>query len=288
MADVVADHRLVDNALDAAEDVLEHRRPGELPHGAAQRTLDDRAIKRLDGAALGAHGQAEVGAGRSKIGGLTVPVESPTLYQIDVRLRSAGTQPLPGGDAHRLLAPRPRPGWRPGEVPDHATPAAALVLLYPLDDDPHVLLTVRAGRLGKHAGQVSFPGGLIDDGESVAAAALREAFEEVGLDPAGVRLVGTLSPLYITVSNFTIHPVVGIAAQTPVLRRSAAEVARLLPVSLADLADPGNLRRGTRWRDALHCDVPYFALRNERVWGATAMVLGELLALLDLGPRNPW
>ena len=217
-----------------------------------------------------------------------MPVESPKLYQIDALLRSAFRTPLPGGDAHLRLAPKPRPGWRPGVVPDHATPAAALVLLYPLDDAPHVLLTVRAGRLGKHAGQVSFPGGLIDAGESVRDAALREAFEEVGLDPTAVRVAGALSPLYITVSNFAIHPVAGIAASTPRLRPSAAEVARLLPAPLAALADPANLRRGTRWRDDLPCDVPYFEVRNERVWGATAMVLAELLTLLDLAPRNPW
>ena len=222
------------------------------------------------------------------MGSLTVPVESPRLYQIDALLRSACRAPLPGGDAHRLLAPEPRPGWRPGVVPDHATPAAALVLLYPLDDAPHVLLTVRAGRLGKHAGQVSFPGGLIDDGESVRDAALREAFEEVGLDPAAVRVAGALSPLYITVSNFAIHPVAGVAASTPRLHPSAAEVARLLPAPLAALADPANLRRGTRWRGDLPCDVPYFEVCNERVWGATAMVLAELLTLLDLAPRNPW
>jgi len=217
-----------------------------------------------------------------------VPVESPRLYQIDALLRSAFRTSLPGADAHRLLAPKPRPGWRPGEVPAHATPAAALVLLYPLDDAPHVLLTVRAGRLGKHAGQVSFPGGLIDAGESVRDAALREAFEEVGLDPAAVRVAGALSPLYITVSNFAIHPVAGVAESTPRLRPSAAEVARLLPAPLAALADPANLRRGTRWRDDLPCDVPYFEVRNERVWGATAMVLAELLAMLGLGPRDPW
>ena len=217
-----------------------------------------------------------------------MPVESPRLYQIETRLRAACRTPLPGADAHRLLAPRPRPGWRPGEIPEHATPAAALVLLYPLDDAPHVLLTVRAGRLGKHAGQVSFPGGLIDSGESVREAALREAFEEVGLAPAEVRVVGALSPLYITVSNFAIHPVAGIAEATPSLLPSAAEVARLLPVPVADLADPDNLRRGTRWREDLHCDVPYFEVRNERVWGATAMVLSELLAMVDLGPRDPW
>ena len=203
-----------------------------------------------------------------------MPVESPRLYQIDARLRSACRAPLPGADAHR--------------VPDHATPAAALVLLYPLDDAPHVLLTVRAGRLGKHAGQVSFPGGLIDAGESVRDAALREAFEEVGLDPAAVCVAGALSPLYITVSNFAIHPVAGVAESTPRLRPSAAEVARLLPAPLAALADPANLRRGTRWRGDLPCDVPYFEVRNERVWGATAMVLAELLAMLGLGPRDPW
>ncbi len=217
-----------------------------------------------------------------------MPVESPTLYQIDMRLRSACRGPLPGGDAHAVLAPRPRPGWRPGVVPNHATPAAALVLLYPLDDAPHVLLTVRAGRLAKHAGQVSFPGGLIDDGESVREAALREASEEVGLDDDAVRLVGALSPLYITVSNYAIHPVTGIAERPPALQAAAAEVARLLPVRLADLADPGNLRLGTRWRGDLPCDVPYFEVGNERVWGATAMVLAELLAVLDLGPRDPW
>ena len=135
---------------------------------------------------------------------------------------------------------------------------------------------------------MSFPGGLIDNGESVREAALREAFEEVGLEPATVRVVCSLSPLYITVSNYAVHPLAGIAKATPYLRPSAAEVARLLPVALTDLADPDNLRRGTRWRDQLHCDVPYFELRNERVWGATAMVLAELLAMLDLGPRDPW
>ena len=72
------------------------------------------------------------------------------------------------------------------------------------------------------------------------------------------------------------------------LQAAAAEVARLLPVRLADLADPGNLRLGTRWRGDLPCDVPYFEVGNERVWGATAMVLAELLAVLDLGPRDPW
>ena len=211
-----------------------------------------------------------------------VLVESPSLYQIAVRLQHACRAPLPGIEAHRRLVPTPLPpGWRPGVIPDGATAAAALVLLYLHDDTPHVLLTVRAGRLAHHAGQVSFPGGLVDPHETLHEAALREAFEEVGLDTAEVDVVGDLSPLYINVSGYVLHPVAGVLDRAPALRPAAAEVARLLPVPLRELADPANLRRGIRWRKDRWYDVPYFALRNERVWGATAMVLAELLTLLD-------
>ena len=218
-----------------------------------------------------------------------MPVESPPLYQIASCLQDAGRTPRTGLDAHALLAPKPiRHGWRPGEIPDDARAAAALVLLYLQDDAPHVLLTVRDGRLRSHAGQVSFPGGLVEPGETVREAALREAFEEAGIAGADVELAGAMTPIYINVSGYVLHPVVGTAGHAPAMRRGAEEVARLLPVALDEIADPANLRLGVRWRDDRWFDVPYFALRNERVWGATAMVLGELLSRLDLGPRNPW
>ncbi len=218
-----------------------------------------------------------------------MPVDSAPLYQIALRFQDAAHASRTGLDAHALLAPKPlRHGWRPGEIPDDAKAAAALVLLYLQDDAPHILLTVRDGRLRLHAGQVSFPGGLVEPGETVQQAALREAFEEAGVAAAGVGLVGELTPIYINVSGYVLHPVVGVAGHMPAMRRGAAEVARLLPVPLDEVADPENLRLGVRWRRDQWFDVPYFALRNERVWGATAMVLGELLALLGLGPRDPW
>ena len=84
------------------------------------------------------------------------------------------------------MAPRPRVGWQAGVIPEGARTAAALLLLYPIGDRAHVCLTRRAGSLGTHAGQISLPGGTVDDGETIERAALREAHEEIGLDGDGL------------------------------------------------------------------------------------------------------
>ena len=153
------------------------------------------------------------------------------------------------------------------------------------------MLTRRAGKLGQHAGQVSRPGGAIDGDESVEAAAIREAYEEIGLTD-DVRVVGPLSPLYIPVSNFALHPVVAVSDTHPRWTPAEAEVERVLEVSLKELQHPDHFKLGWRWRHDEPIRVPYFELQGERVWGATAMVLGELLAGLEAGaaaiaPRDP-
>ena len=214
-------------------------------------------------------------------------LESWSLYQIETRIRAALVAPLPGDDAHRLLAPRPRRGWAPGYIPAGSKSAAALILLYPLYDTPHFLLIVRAGKLAQHAGQVALPGGMLEPNETVRDAALREATEEVGIDAAQVDVLGTLTPLYIPVSGFALHPVIGLTETAPALRAAATEVDRIMQVPLNDLLNPVNLRCGTRWRGDQQCQVPYFALQEERVWGATAMVLTELLGVLGAPPSVP-
>jgi 8-oxo-dGTP pyrophosphatase MutT (NUDIX family) len=205
------------------------------------------------------------------------------VLQLATRLREALRHPLPGLDAQLRLAPSPRAGWDPHAVPAGLRAAAGLVLIYPLEDVPHVLLTVRGGSLRHHTGQVSLPGGAVDAGETIEAAAVREAQEEVGVDATTVQVVGSLTPLHIPVSGFLLHPVVGVVHARPSFFPAEWEVARLLEVPLSLFAEPETLRREERTFQrngvATVVEVPYFEIDGEKVWGATAMVLGEFLAV---------
>ena len=180
------------------------------------------------------------------------------------------------------MAPNPRRTADPAVV---WRPAAALLLLYPHDGEWWVPLTVRGAGLRHHGGQVSLPGGRLDrPDETVIEAALREANEEVGIDAAAVDVLGELTPLQIPVSGFVLHPVVGALARKPLFVPAAAEVDRLIEVSIASLLQPDVVaweRRVMAQAPDVTIDVPYFAIDGARVWGATAMVLAEFIAVLD-------
>jgi 8-oxo-dGTP pyrophosphatase MutT (NUDIX family) len=204
------------------------------------------------------------------------------LFDDIVAAIGAGLARLPGVDAQLRMAPQPRGGWKPGFAPDQARPAAALLLLYPVQGEGVILLTKRSPHLPAHAGQVSLPGGAVDPGESIEDAALREAEEEVGLARTNVLVLGSLTPLHIPVSGFVLHPVVGVAAACPPMRPEPGEVDRIIEAPVAHLLDPARHHRVHRAIGAYEFDMPYFDLDGEQVWGATAMVLAEFAAVLGV------
>ena len=182
------------------------------------------------------------------------------------------------------MAPSPRRGWDPLKFPEGAANGAALLLVYPHDETVHIPLTVRGSGLRNHTGQVSLPGGRVDEGETFEAAALREATEEIGIDISTVEVIGRLTPLHIPVSGFLLHPIVGFTSMRPAFQRAEWEVARIIEAPVSLLSDPAVVKREIRTRVAagqsIDVDVPYFDIDGEKVWGATAMVLAEFCAIL--------
>jgi 8-oxo-dGTP pyrophosphatase MutT (NUDIX family) len=196
------------------------------------------------------------------------------------RLERAIAAPLPGEAAQAILSPRPPRDWPADHNPARIRHAAGLLLVFPIRNRPHIVLTVRADTLGRHGGQVSLPGGVMEPGETSEQAALREAHEEIGLSRRGVRVLGALTPLDIPVSGFRLHPIVAAAEEPPSLTPSDAEVARILEVSVDELLEPSSLQTGDRIRSGQSLSIPIFRVGNDEIWGATAMVLAEFLALL--------
>ncbi len=206
------------------------------------------------------------------------------MNELVTDLRDKLQRPLPGAPAQYKMAHQVRQ-YAP-KPPAHARRAGVLALFYPKAGDVHlVLIRRRSGHANdRHAGQVSFPGGAHESGDATLShTALRETEEEVGAPISDIELLGPLSPLYIPVSNFLVYPYVGQLDFQPQFQPDYSEVEYIIEVPLAVLQDPTNVRKTDLpiTKQLILRDVPYFAVDDHVVWGATAMMLSELLTVLS-------
>jgi 8-oxo-dGTP pyrophosphatase MutT (NUDIX family) len=159
------------------------------------------------------------------------------------------------------------------------TDAAVLVPLFTRDGELHAVFTRRRDDLRSHAGEISFPGGRQDPGEDLRETALREAEEEIGLDRAGVDLVGALAPTPTVVTSYAIYPFVGVIEPGNKWRPSATEVAEVLELSLPKLQQGYKRERLIRRGLPFRTDV--YTTDGALIWGATARILGDLFERLN-------
>jgi 8-oxo-dGTP pyrophosphatase MutT (NUDIX family) len=190
--------------------------------------------------------------------------------------------PLPGPEAQMGMAPL----FRTSSGESYDTPRAdarrggVLALFYPQADRLYIPLILRPTYTGVHSGQVGFPGGGFDPLDTdLTATALREAYEEVGVHPSEVTVLGQLTPLYVYASNYLVLPTVAWVDYRPDFRPDPYEVAQLIEAPLLDLLHPGNRRVETWDLRGRTGEVPFFAIQGHIIWGATAMMLSELLSL---------
>ncbi len=165
----------------------------------------------------------------------------------------------------------------------NARPSGVLVAFYQKDGEWHIPLTLRHDYGGPHSGQVSFPGGKMEEGDgSIEYTALREAQEEIGITPQDVRVLGHLSDLYIPPSNFRVTPVVGFLPSAPEFAPDSFEVKELIETPLSLLRASATVKRkDIQISERFRLNAPYFDVYGNVVWGATAMMLSELLVIIN-------
>lgn len=203
------------------------------------------------------------------------------LTREDIRRALAVSRP--GRAAQERMSPRPRPGdIFPMPNPAPGKQAAVLILLYEHAGELYFFLTRRTESVATHKGQISLPGGAQEDGEPLVSTALREAHEELALNPAHIEILGEpLTPVYIPVSGYWVTAFIGYYGfGEPVTSAAENEVLEILPTRLADLLDDTRVVEEEWELLGFKIQVPFFNLNGHKVWGATAMILSEFKTLL--------
>lgn len=203
-------------------------------------------------------------------------------------LENGMKHPLPGKQAQLSMSPNPVDQRRfDPKLPENYRKGAVLILLYPNEDKAFFPLIKRPIYKGVHSGQIAFPGGKMEneDADEVDTA-LREAWEEVGVQPEQVNLIGRMSDLFIPTSNFLVSPVLGYSEVVPDFVPEEKEVARIIQAAVSTLYEPSfRKQKVLEFSNNFRLDTPYFEVDQEMVWGATAMILSEFLQILENGKQ---
>ncbi len=192
-------------------------------------------------------------------------------------LRNRLSGVLPGTSAHSRMAPPSRLNRLPDET---CRDAAVMFLIFPEDGMLKTVFIKRNEYDGPHSGQIALPGGMKEEGDKdLEFTARRETSEEIGVHSSEIEILGKLTELYIPVSNFCVHPFLGWIDHTPVFHPDPAEVQYLICPALQELSDTANRKSGIISIDKRKIDCPYFEVEGEIIWGATAMILGEIIEI---------
>lgn len=195
-------------------------------------------------------------------------------------------EPLPGKSAHLKLAPYRKSTFDLDLNQFQPKLASTLILLYQSDQKTKFTLIQRPDYSGTHGGQISFPGGKNEEGESLKETALRETFEEIGIAKDKIQVIGELSQVYVPPSNFLISPFIAFMDESPLFITDEKEVKRLLEIDLNELLKEGVIKEkaiivGQNTENAMKIKVPYLDLHNHTVWGATGVILSEFRDLIS-------
>ena len=207
-----------------------------------------------------------------------------SFSQLVKHLESSLNKPLPGVDQHLKLAPYNKTSREIArQVNPNPKQSAVLILVYPKNNIPHTALMLRNDYKGTHSGQVSFPGGKQEpDDKTLEFTALRETHEEFGVSPEKVDLLGKLTEVYIPPSGFLVNPFVGVVHENLTFNPDPREVKLIIETPLGVLTDPETIKskKIPVGLSGIKVNAPYFDIQNHVVWGATAMILSELKAIL--------
>lgn len=190
-------------------------------------------------------------------------------------------QELPGSAAHEIM----KPGGRVLHPDNGRTPrqSAVFILLFEKNNELEIVMIKRADYEGVHSGQIAFPGGKMESKDNnLIDTAYRETFEEVGLRNNNIEVLGKLSPLWIPVSNMCVHPYVGFYKADPIFVIQEKEVQKVLTFKLQELLKEETITKSIFTGKKYSIEAPCYQVDGQRIWGASAMILSELLTLIKI------